>query len=135
VSEGEYVLKNRIAAFALAAALVSQVGIGAFADGTAAKGPWTSSNNTVWQVTSFPLRLVSGASGILLGALNGGVKGIASTEESYAKNTYGKAHENPLMVPAGIVGSVVAVPIGFVTGAPDGATAGGKYGYHIWDSF
>ena len=129
-------MKNRIAALTLAAALVSQVGIGAFADGTAsAKGPWTSSNNAVWQVASFPLRLVSGASGIVLGALNGGVKGIASTEETYAKNTYGKAHENPLMVPAGIVGSVVAVPVGFVTGAPDGASAGGKYGYHIWDSF
>lgn len=129
-------MKNKFAALALATALVSQVGIGAFAaEDASTTGPWTSSKNTAWQVASFPLRLVSGASGIVLGTLNGGVKGIASTEQSYAEKTYAKAHQNPLMVPVGLVGSVVAVPMGFVTGAPDGATAGAKYGYHIWDTF
>jgi hypothetical protein len=129
-------LKNKFAALALAAALISQAGLGAFAEEKAAgKGPWTSSNCPAWQVASFPLRIVTGASGIVLGSLNGGVKGIASTEQKYAQATYGKAHENPLLVPAGLVGTVVAVPVGFVTGAPDGAATGGKYGYHIWDAF
>ena len=127
-------MKNKVAALAMAAALVSQIGVGALA-ADKANGPWTTSNSPVWQVTSFPLRLVTGASGIVLGALNGGVKGIASTEQTYAQNTYGKAHQNPLMVPAGLVGTVLAVPVGFVTGAPDGASSGGKYGYHIWDTF
>lgn len=129
-------MKNKFAALALAAALLSQVGVGAFADDAkGSNGPWTTSNNAAWQFTSFPLRVVSGASGILVGALTGGIKGIASTEEKFAQKTYGKAHENPLLVPVGLVGSVVAVPVGFVTGAPDGAVAGGKYGYHIWDTF
>jgi hypothetical protein len=135
-SEGENVLKSKFAAIAMAAVLLSQVGVGAFADeAKSANGPWTTSNNAAWQFTSFPLRVVSGASGILLGALTGGVKGIASTEEQFAQKTFGKAHENPMMVPVGLVGTVVALPVGFVTGAPDGAVAGGKYGYHIWDSF
>lgn len=130
-------MKNKFAALALAAFLLCQVGMSAFADEPAkgSNGPWTTSNNVVWQVASFPLRVVTGAGGILLGALNSGVKGISTTEEKYGQNTFGKAHKNPLLVPVGLVGTVVAIPVGFVTGAPEGAAPGGKYGYHIWDSF
>ena len=129
-------MNNKFAALALAAVMLSQVAVSAFADETkATTGPWTASNNPVWQFTSFPLRVVSGGTGILLGAVASGAKGIASTEQSFAEKTYGKAHENILMVPVGLVGSVVAVPAGFVSGAPDGAVAGAKYGYHIWDTF
>jgi hypothetical protein len=130
-------LKNKFAALALAATLLTQVGVSALADDAAASddGPLTSSGNAVWQVVSFPLRLVTGTTGIAIGAVGGGVKGIVKTEEKFAQNTFGKADENPLLVPVGLVGTVVAVPVGFVTGAPEGAAKGGKYGYHIWDNF
>lgn len=70
-----------------------------------------------------------------LGAVGGGLKGIVETEQQFAEKTYGEADQNPLMVPVGLVGTVVAVPVGFVLGAPEGAVTGGKQGYQLWDSF
>lgn len=124
-------MKNKIAALALAATVFAQVGTAAFAD----QGPMTSSGNPAWQVVSFPLRLVTGTAGAALGAVGGGLKGIVNTEENFASNTFGKADENPMLVPVGLVGTVVAIPVGFVTGAPQGAVNGGKYGYKMWDNF
>lgn len=124
-------MKSKIAAFALAATMMTQLGVGAFADA----GPLTSSGNPVWTVVSFPLRLVSGTTGLALGALGGGFKGIVHTEQKFASNTFGKAEENPFLVPVGLVGTVVAIPVGFVTGAPEGAVTGGQYGYSMWDHF
>lgn len=130
-------MQNRVAALALACALfgllISQAGITAFADGQAASA--SSTGNTVWQVLSFPLRIVTGAGGLAIGAVGGSVRGIVNTEEKFAQNTFGKAEENPILVPVGLVGTVLAVPVGIVTGAPEGAMKGGKYGYHVWDNF
>ncbi len=127
-------MKNKLAAVALAATLVAQAGIGAFAD-EPSNGPMTSSNNPAWAVASFPFRLVTGTTGMALGAVHGGLKGIVETEQQFAENTFGEADKNPLLVPIGLVGTVVAVPVGFVMGAPEGAANGGKYGYQIWDNF
>lgn len=127
-------MKNKIAALALAGALLGQVGIAAFADGDA-EAPASSTGNTVWQVISFPLRIVTGAGGMAIGAVGGSVRGIVNTEEKFAQNTFGKAEENPMLVPVGLVGTVIAVPVGIVTGAPEGAVKGGKYGYNVWDNF
>jgi len=124
-------LKSKIAAAALAASMIAQVGVAAFAE----DGPMTSSGNAAWQVISFPLRVVTGTAGVAVGAVGGGLKGIVSTEEKFAANTFGKADENPMMVPVGLVGTVVAVPVGFVTGAPQGAVTGGKVGYNWWNHF
>lgn len=124
-------MKNKIAAVALAATLMIQAGAAAFAD----EGPMTSSDNPVWQVVSFPLRLVTGTTGLALGAVGGGLKGIVKTEQDFAAKTFGEADSNPLLVPVGLVGTVVAVPVGFVMGAPEGAVSGGKYGYGMWDHF
>jgi hypothetical protein len=129
-------LKNKLAVLALAATVLTQVGISALADDAASNnGPMTSSGNAVWQVVSFPLRLVTGGTGIAVGAVGGGVKGIVNYEEKFAQNTFGRADENPLLVPVGLVGTVVAVPVGIVAGSPDGAVKGAKYGYHVWDNF
>ena|GEM_PF-603938 len=128
-------MKNKFAALALAGALLGQVGIAAFADGEAAAPASSSTGNTVWQVISFPLRIVTGAGGMAVGAVGGSVRGIVNTEEQFAQNTFGKADENPALLPVGILGTVVAVPVGIVTGAPEGAVKGGKYGYHVWDNF
>ncbi len=124
-------MKNKFAAFALAATMMTQVGIAAFAD----EGPMTSSGNAAWQVVSFPLRLVTGTTGGVLGAVGGGLKGIIDTEQKFAERTFGESDKNPLLVPVGLIGTVVAVPVGFVTGAPEGAVNGGKAGYSIWDHF
>lgn len=130
-------MKNQLAVLALAATMLTQVGISALADDAAASsnGPMTSSGNAVWQVVSFPLRLVTGGAGVAVGTVSGGIKGIATYEEKFAQNTFGKADENPLLVPVGLVGTVVAVPVGFVAGAPAEAAKGAKYGYHVWDNF
>ncbi len=127
-------MKNKFAALALAATVLAQVGIGAFAD-DAAKGPMTNSANPVWTVVSFPFRVVTGAGGSVIGATYTGIKGIATSEETFAHNTFGKADENPLLVPVGVIGTAVAIPYGFVTGAPEGGVKGASYGYHLWDNF
>lgn len=127
-------MKNKLAAVALAATLFAQVGV-AMADDGGSAGPLTSSNNPAWAVISFPFRLVTGTAGLGLGAVGGGLKGIVQTEQQFAEKTFGEADENPLMVPVGLVGTVVAVPVGFILGAPEGAVTGGKYGYQMWDSF
>jgi hypothetical protein len=100
-----------------------------------AGNPSTKSGNTVWQVASFPLRLVTGTSSGALGLLGGGMKGIVTTEEKFAANTFGKVDENPIMVVPGLLGTVVAVPVGFLIGAPEGFVKGAKAGYTWWDNF
>lgn len=100
-----------------------------------AGNPSTKSGNTVWQVASFPLRLVTGTSSGALGLLGGGMKGIVTTEEKFAANTFGKVDENPIMVVPGLLGTVVAVPVGFLIGAPEGFVKGAKAGYTWWDTF
>lgn len=132
------------AALALVAGLaVAQVGAGAASSSSTetvaqkkeASGPMTASGNKTWQIVSMPLRLITGATGMAIGAIGGGVNGIVRTEESFAQNTFGKADENPLMVPVGLIGTLAALPVGVVHGAPPGAIRGGLMGYQVWDRF
>lgn len=102
---------------------------------TAQKGPMTRSGNKAWQIISFPLRLMTGAAGLAFGAIGGGMKGIVSTEEAFATQTFGEADKNPLMVPVGLIGTLAALPVGIATGAPLGATEGSHLGYRLWDQF
>lgn len=118
----------------LVSALLMQSGFSAFADG-AGTDPDTGAGRAVWQGVSIPFRIVSGAAGIVIGAVGGSAKGIIRTEEKFGQATFGKADQNAWLVPAGILGTVVAVPAGIVTGAPEGAEAGAKYGYNVWDKF
>lgn len=123
-------MNKKFAVLALVSAMMLQVGTALAED-----GPWTSSGNAGWTVLSFPFRLVTGTVGAAGGAVGGGLKGIVDTEQKFAENTFGRADENPLLVPVGLVGTVVAVPVGLVTGAPDGAVEYGKKGYHWWNRF
>lgn len=130
---------RNFAVFAVVAGLaLAQIGMGANA-APAAKttegGPMTSSGNKMWQVVSFPLRLMTGATGLAIGAIGGGVKGIVRTEEQFAQDTFGQADQNPLMVPVGLIGTLAALPVGIAKGAPQGAVQGGDFGYHLWDQF
>lgn len=131
-------MKNRLAALVLASLLLAQAGILTFANEAeppANSGPITRSGNTVWSVFSFPLRLITGATGFVVGAVDGGAKGIVKMEETFAENTFAKASESPLLVPIGLVGTIVALPVGLVSGAPDGAAKGAREGYRLWDHF
>ena len=53
--------------------------------------------------------------------------------QNFAEHTFAEVDENPLMLPVGIVGAVVAVPVGFLVGAPKGAVEWGEKGYTLWD--
>jgi hypothetical protein len=129
---------KKIAICTLALALLAQVGLAAFADEPASMepctgGPLTRSGNPIWTVASFPLRLTTGVGGMMVGAMVNGSKNIMTTEQEFAKNTFGQASESPMMYPVGVLGSVIAVPVGFVTGMPEGAAMGGRQGYQVWD--
>ena len=130
-------IKSVFSRLALAAVLLSQVGLHALADSTVPSvgNPTTKSGNAVWQVATFPFRLVTGTSTGALGLVGGGVKGVVTTEEKFAANTFGKVDENPILVVPGILGTIVAVPVGFIMGAPEGFVKGAKAGYTWWDSY
>jgi hypothetical protein len=129
------VLKKHLATLALMALMFTQVGVRALADEPVGGTPSTASGNIAWKAVSFPLRLVTGITGGAVGMVGGGMKGIVTTEEKFAANTFGKADENPLLVVPGILGTVVAVPVGFVVGAPEGTAKGAKAGYQWWNNF
>lgn len=115
-------MKKQLAVLALGAMLLAQTAVSAQAE----------SNGAV-EVLKFPFRLVTGTAGAGVGLVAGGLNGIVETEKKFSDHTFAKASENPLMVPVGIVGAAVAVPVGFVMGAPQGAVDWGKKGYGWWD--
>lgn len=138
------------AALALVAGIaVAQIGMGAIAASspkttatsqskplaTRQTGPMTRSGNQTWQIVSLPLRLVTGVTGLAIGAIQGSVDGIVRTEEQFAQDTFGQAEQNPLLVPVGLVGTLAALPVGLMKGAPEGAAQGIEAGYHVWDRF
>ena len=143
-------MKNRFAICALAGALLVQTGLAAFADKPdmeptaeslgvepamepAPGGPLTRSGHPAWTVCSFPLRMATGVGGMMVGAIVQGSKNVVKTEQEFAKDTFGQAKESPAMYPLGALGSVIAVPVGFVTGMSEGAAVGGRCGFKLWD--
>jgi hypothetical protein len=134
-------LKSRIAISALAVALCAQAGLAAFAEPmmeTTSSEPVTGGlltrgGHPVWKVCSFPLRLTTGIGGMMIGAMVSGSKNVVKMEQEFARNTYGQAKESPALYPVGAIGSVVAVPVGFVTGMPEGAAVGARAGFQLWD--
>lgn len=125
-------MKRKIAAALFAAVvLTSQFGA-AFAED---KGPWTTDHPYAWGVGSFPFRMVTGVVGGGMGAVAGSAKGIVETEKKFSENTFAQANKNPLMIPVGLVGAVVAVPVGVITGAPSGAFTAAKTGFTWWDRY
>ncbi len=129
-----------LVAVSIMAVLVSGRGIAASAGKSRPvkhtnNGPMTRSGNQTWQMVSIPLRLVTGATGVAIGAIHGGLQGVVSTEEQFAQDIFGEAEQNPLLVPVGLIGTIAAVPVGIATGAPQGAAQGGTAGYQLWDRF
>lgn len=113
----------------LCALACMQAGL-ARADEPATGGPLTRGGSTAWKVCSFPLRFATGAGGMMVGAMVNGSKSMVRSEQEVAGNTFGKG---PAMYPLGIVGSMLAAPMGFIAGMPEGAATGGRYGFQAWD--
>ncbi|MBX2860357.1 MAG: hypothetical protein KTR14_03925 [Vampirovibrio sp.] len=124
-------MKKTLAALLLAGAMVAQAGAGAFAE----DGPWTTDSPVTWGITSLPLRVVTGAAGAGIGMVSGSVEGIIDTEKEFASNTFEKADENPFLVPVGLVGTAVAIPVGIIKGGPKDAVDMGRDGYLWWNRF
>ncbi|MGE0200817.1 MAG: hypothetical protein AB7P76_07610 [Candidatus Melainabacteria bacterium] len=106
----------------MAAMVVAQSGVVSYASDSAAK-----------TVVKFPFRVITGAAGVGVGTVAGGINGIVETEKEFSEKTFGRADDNPLWIPVGIVGSAVAVPVGFLMGAPKGMVEWGRKGYQVWD--
>ncbi len=126
-------LNKKMAASLLTLAMLAQLGLASYAEDE--DGPLTSDSPMVWGLLSFPLRVVTGVAGLGVGALVGGVEGIIDTEKKFAENTFGEAEENPLLVPVGIVGTAVAIPVGFLSGFPEQAVKSGQDGFEWWNRF
>ncbi len=127
-------MKSKLAALVLAATMMGQMGLGAFAQDDAMSfpaDPETSIGDAAWTVLGFPVNLTSAAASGAIGGVGGGLKGIVATEEKFADATYGKVDENPLLLPVGLVGTVVAVPIGFLMGLPSGIVGGAREGWNL----
>lgn len=89
--------------------------------------------NQLLQTICLPFRVITGAAGAGLGIVAGGLQGILETEQSFASQTFGKANENVAMIPVGIIGSALAVPVGFLLGAPEGAMEWANRGFNLWN--
>ncbi|MBK8191220.1 MAG: hypothetical protein IPK79_12320 [Vampirovibrionales bacterium] len=131
-----------ISAIVMSAASFCMAEIGAWADPPTpnetplpAPGERTRGGGTGWKLVSFPLRLATAAMGAGLGALQGGYEGVAAMETSVAEETFGRADRNPMLVPVGVAGALIALPVGAISGAPRGASHGLKEGWRWWDRY
>lgn len=123
--------KLKMAATLLAAATMIQMVAPSFAE----DGELTSEHPVGWGIASFPLRLTTAGLGAGFGALSGGVEGIMETEDEFADHTFAKAGENPLLAPVGLVGAVVAIPVGAIKGGVPQAIESAKAGFNWWDRY
>lgn len=112
-------MKKTLAMVALAATVMMSV-------------PAMAASGSTSDAVLLPFRIITGVAGAGVGVVAGGVQGIVDTEKKFGESTFGKADENPMMIPLGLVGAVVAVPVGFATGAPKGLVEWGQKGFEIW---
>ena len=98
-------------------------------------GQMTSAGGRAWKLASFPLRLATAASGLGLGALQGGAEGVMTLETHLAEETFGRAQRSPMLVPIGLAGAILALPLGIITGAPPQAAQGARDGWRWWDRY
>ncbi len=114
------------------------------------KGSFTEENPTASQIALFPVRVTTGAIGAPIGALAGlgtgtvdAVSGVSnatfgnivSTEGNGYTNTVETIAKAPFLIPAGVVGTVLAVPVGMTYGAITGTFKGFAKGYMYPDTF
>ncbi|MEB3286340.1 MAG: hypothetical protein VKJ04_02435 [Vampirovibrionales bacterium] len=88
----------------------------------------------ILETVKFPCRIVTCAVSAVVGAVNGGINGVIEAERQVVKQTFAKADEDPLLIPAGIMGVAIAVPVGIAMGIPDDVMSYTQQGYHWWDT-
>ncbi|MBX2861354.1 MAG: hypothetical protein KTR14_08965 [Vampirovibrio sp.] len=108
------------------------------------KGSFTESNPTGARIATLPLRAVTGAVGMPVGAVGGFGKRFASGAEWVSDNTFGNivdedgnatsntigaALKTPFLVPAALVGYAIVPTVGGVVGLAEGAVHGTAKGF------
>ena len=123
---------SKLMGMLLAGLIISQGAVAALAE---EDGPMTSSENIAWQAGSVPLRTTTGLVGLVGGGAIGGTKGAVELAQDWGGKTFGKMGENPLKGLAGLIAVPVALPLGFVKGAPSHAMEMGKDSYDWWNRY
>ncbi|MBY0403470.1 MAG: hypothetical protein K2X66_06195 [Cyanobacteria bacterium] len=101
------------------------------------KGEFTEDYPITSRVLSSPVRVVSTLGGAAIGALCGMGKGIVHAEQVVSENTFEKipGEHAAILAPAGIVGSVVAVPVGALYGSVRGFGQGTISGFMLPEAY
>lgn len=89
----------------------------------------------VIETLKFPGRIITACINGSIGGVTEGFNGIIETEQQFANQTFAHAETDPMMIPVGIVSAAVAIPVGFISKAPNGMMAYGKEGYAWWDEW
>ncbi len=103
------------------------------------KGSFTEENPTASRVLLFPVRAVTAGVGAPLGALKGMGTSTVNAVDIVNEATFQAAKEEPgmapILVPAGLIGTVIALPVGVAHGAITGTLSGLAKGYMYPDTF
>ncbi len=103
------------------------------------KGSFTEDNPTASRVLLFPVRAVTAGVGAPLGALKGMGSSTVNAVDIVNEATFQRAKEepgmSPILVPAGLIGTVIALPLGVAHGAITGTLTGLAKGYMYPDTF
>ncbi|MGE0199543.1 MAG: hypothetical protein AB7P76_01100 [Candidatus Melainabacteria bacterium] len=113
------------------------------------KGEYTTAKPVESRIMTTPLRVVTGAAGAPVGAVYGMGKGTAESVSWVARNTFGNLDAKnskdpfvdaaavimkaPFLIPAGVVGTLFAIPVGAVGGTVAGTGYGTAKGYMFPD--
>ncbi len=100
-------------------------------------GVFTNDYPVASRILTLPVRAVSTPVGALVGTVTGIGKGIVHAEMVVSEHTFERIPEESaaIMAPAGLVGSVVAAPVGAVNGAVRGFGQGMISGFMLPEAY
>lgn len=101
------------------------------------KGEFTTDYPVASRILTSPFRAVTTVGGAIVGSVVGVGKGIIHAEMLVSQNTFERMPDEygMLLAPMGVVGSVVAIPIGAVDGAVRGAGQGTISGFLVPEAY
>ncbi len=101
------------------------------------KGEFTSTHPVGSRIVTAPVRVVTTVGGTAIGALVGTGKGIVHAEKVVSQNTFERMPDEYGLAlgPAGVIGSILAIPVGAVNGLARGAMQGTISGFMVPEGF
>lgn len=101
------------------------------------RGEFTEDYPVVSRILTAPVRAVSTVGGAAVGSLCGAGKGIVHAEYVVSENTFERLPNERgwVLGPAGVVGSIVAIPVGAVYGATRGFGQGTVSGFMLPEAY